>query len=799
MAPCELWADTSPPRHRYGGWTGALCDAPDCPGTPACGDFRGECYIADTTLPLRQQFPECKCHGKFSGNDCSAFDSSVYDDVTVERKPNTSTVVTNTLDIGAKRTYFFSVDAQDGVLVQLFSESPGADAILLGRPDTEPSITLGTPNVFDEPAWIQHKLNHTLSEVMTSSGEYFVTVLNGRYATEPLTYTLSFERHTDCSGALQDCNGHGTCDVNCKCDDGYEGVRCELPVPTLPINGPTVHRTVDVGEWAYFLYQPGTNATEVEFKLTGTNIHKKSFPLLIVGPAVQRRSNNLRLVTKPDTGLLFDYDGYTSPIKDQTLVVRKKGAAINFFFIGVHNTRNSWQPVQVALTVTERTTSAFDASGCSASAAAAESCSNTLCHGRGSVITDNDGYPSCSCEVGWKAATFCGAPFFESFVNLLSTAQDVGFLCNLCDFDISLERNTMRLYSIPQPLQRLTGLSIVAKSANASVRGNPSLLVSEYLPRSIADFRFVASSSSPNETLIIHDQSPTGRYWLLVYANVAGDYSITASREATPGEPLFTETFFEGLVDWVQTTTIGLVTAIVAGSLIVCLCVGCCLQIRGSGGVRKAAHDLNRAVSQVGTSVSWAACACAFVCVCMCVVACRHAYACVAMCTCARVSAHAHRSAHVLHTALTVPDFRGSSRRLAGRNARPRGDQSSRASQALSLQLAAIAQQHAEARRASPAAPPQPRGRVPPQHIRSPQPTAPRRAVPPPRRPAGSPSSPSVPLVQHPYPPQHQVQQRGGGGYPQQAGGSPGYPQHSPGRPGYPQQSPYPQQRVPPR
>jgi len=331
------------------------------------------------------------------------------------------------------------------------------------------------------------------------------------------------------------------------------------------------------------------------------------------------------------------------------------------------------------------------------------------------------------------------------------------------------------------------------------VRGNPSLLVSEYLPRSIADFRFVASSSSPNETLVIHDQSPTGRYWLLVYANVAGDYSITASREATPGEPLFTETFFEGLVDWVQTTTIGLVTAIVAGSLIVCLCVGCCLQIRGSGGVRKAAHDLNRAVSQVGTSVSWAACACAFVCVCMCVVACRHAYACVAMCTCARVSAHAHRSAHVLHTALTVPDFRGSSRRLAGRNARPRGDQSSRASQALSLQLAAIAQQHAEARRASPAAPPQPRGRVPPQHIRSPQPTAPRRAVPPPRRPAGSPSSPSVPLVQHPYPPQHQVQQRGGGGYPQQAGGSPGYPQHSPGRPGYPQQSPYPQQRVPPR
>ena len=139
-----------------------------------------------------------------------------------------------------------------------------------------------------------------------------------------------------------------------------------------------------------------------------------------------------------------------------------------------------------------------------------------------------------------------------------------------------------------------TGLSIIARSSQNL--GNPSLLVSEYLPRSIVDFRFVSSSSSPNETLVIRNQSPTGRYWLALYGNVGANYTVEASRQTTPGEPLFSSTFMEDLIDWVTDTSIGLVTAIIAAGVVLCLCVGCCYQVC-VGGVKKTAQDL---VGEVG-------------------------------------------------------------------------------------------------------------------------------------------------------------------------------------------------------
>ena len=409
--------------------------------------------MADTSLPTRQQFPTCHCTEGFSGPACATLDSSRYEELTVPMNSGSTALEPNTLDIGTHRTYLFPVNAGDGVLVQLSSHSPAADAILLGQPGRAPPLVREFDTAFDGPAWIQHKVNHTLSVGVVTDGYYFVRVINGRYATEPLTYTLTFERHTDCRGGLQQCNGHGSCDKQCKCEDGYEGVRCELEVPTLPLNGPTVQRTVGVGEWEYFVYQSGPNATEVEFKLTGTNIHKKSFPLLMVGATTQRRANNLRLVT--DESAFFDYDGYTSAVKDQTLLVRRKGVA--FYFIGVHNTRNSWQPVQVALSVTERKVPAFDASSCSTSAATQAACDRDYCHSRGAIATDTNGHPFCVCESGWASSTLCGTPRFSSFVNLLAAAQEVGFLCNLCNFDIPMEDNGLRVYSIPQPLQKQTG------------------------------------------------------------------------------------------------------------------------------------------------------------------------------------------------------------------------------------------------------------------------------------------------------------------------------------------------------
>ena len=92
------------------------------------------------------------------------------------------------------------------------------------------------------------------------------------------------------------------------------------------------------------------------------------------------------------------------------------------------------------------------------------------------------------------------------------------------------------------------------------------------------------------------------RYWLVVYANVEATYRVTAERETTPGQPLFASTFMEELWDWVSNTNIGFVTALVAGTIVLCLCIGCCWQVHQSGGVKGTAKQLRRNFSEVGAS-----------------------------------------------------------------------------------------------------------------------------------------------------------------------------------------------------
>lgn len=650
---------------RYGGWSGTLCDAPACPGSPhPCGDFRGNCEVADTSLPLRDQFPECSCNEGFSGTTCSTLSLPA---LRTKQVANVTTpkMFTGTLDIGESALYEFDVFAGEGVLVELMSMTPDADPILLGQRDNFPSLVQGgTGRAFDEPAWIQHSPNHTLSVAIAADGIYFVRVLNGRYATGPLTYSIYLERHTDCSGGLNNCNGHGVCDKQCKCAPEYEGIRCELVVPTLA-SGSSVTKTVQIGGWEYFVFRSAASTTEVELQLTGTNLHPKSEPILLVGTSRNRFSNNLRFITS--SSALFDYDGFTSASKNQRLVVRDQSPL--YYFIGVHNTRNSWQEATVTLTVNEYTTPQYDDTGCDANRTR---CDRELCKGRGAYTTNKDNFPVCECESGWAAKTLCGTPQFTSFA-MLSAAQEIGFLCNLCEFDLYLGGQAMQVYKIPQPLQASTGLQITASAANASQFGNPSLLVSQYLPRSLMDFRFISSSASPNETLVLRDQSPTGRYWLAVYANTEADYHIQASRQTTPGEKLFSSSFMEELVDWVTDTNIGFITAIVAGALVLCLCLGCCYQICTSG-VKASTKQLAENVSRLGADVRLA--------------------------------------------------VQQSSRRLQVHRQAPRQARAGDASMSLALELASIAR--AAAAHNSPQGGGRPRGIPAQHHIRAPQPTAPR-------------------------------------------------------------------------
>ena len=344
--------------------------------------------------------------------------------------------------------------------------------------------------------------------------------------------------------------------------------------------------------------QSSDNTREVEVKLTGSAV--RSNPLVSVAVSTLKRSNPLRLVA--GSSALFDYDGFTSRASSQTVKINKRGSA--FYYIGVHNTRNAASPLEVSLSVQGHTSHTFTRTDCLSSIAAQTECGVELCSGRGTYATDENGNPFCLCQSGWAADAYCNSPRFASFSNLLEAAQRIGFLCNLCDFELSMKGDELQVYKIPQPLQKSTGLALSVQSANASALGNPSLLVSQYLPRSIVDFSFISSSNSANESLSLATQSPTGRYWVAVYANTKNSYSVQATRQRQPGTTVLTSAFFKELWAWASGTTLGTVTSIVGIAVLLCLCCGCAWQVCSSGGtgVKK------RLKGQMGDLRKWTLC-----------------------------------------------------------------------------------------------------------------------------------------------------------------------------------------------
>jgi len=583
--------DPPPNIYEWGTWAGSLCDIMNCPGTPPCNGQGGTCV-----LDADAGFPVCACSAGFSGAKCNIL-AQGFSNI---NNPSHAELA-GTLEIGQNKTYVFNVNATQGIMVRLQSANPGADPILLGQVGKVPPLVPEATTQFDRMAWIQGLSTHMLSFTASTSGFCFVQVLNGRYATDRLEYSLVVEAVSGCPAALGNCSDHGSCASGvCQCENGYEGQRCESRVPQVNSTQPVVVEALAIGEWRYFMYESTAAAKEVKFELVHSRSTRRSQALMTVGVTSQRRANNLRVLT--GEAAMFDYGGYTSKAMAQELVVRREGHS--FFFIGVHNSGHSVAPVTVSLTATEYSAVQFDGTGCDANAAATANCSARLCHGHGAYTTD-EGVPICLCESGWVSDTMCNTPRFTSFASLLSAAQDVGFLCNLCNFEIPLAQNALRVYKIPQPLQKQTGLHIVASTVNGtSAFGNPSLLVSSILPRSITDFTFVSSSSSSNESLTLYEQSPTGRYWLVVYGNTAATYQVEASRETTPGEELFAEGFLESLWDWVSGTTLGAATAAVAGGVIILMCVGCCMQVC-RGGIKKTAEQLRENVADVGACCGW--------------------------------------------------------------------------------------------------------------------------------------------------------------------------------------------------
>lgn len=65
---CNQVRIREPESTRTYGWSGALCEIPDCPGAPDCGGAaRGECIVNGT-------YPSCKCAYPFTGSACQNYD-----------------------------------------------------------------------------------------------------------------------------------------------------------------------------------------------------------------------------------------------------------------------------------------------------------------------------------------------------------------------------------------------------------------------------------------------------------------------------------------------------------------------------------------------------------------------------------------------------------------------------------------------------------------------------------------------------------------------------------------------------
>lgn len=584
------------------GWSGTLCDVMDCPGTPDCGgQERGTCTVDPRTDP-ELQVPVCECSDGFTGEDCNNVDTTNF--LMVEPTLGTTQNFNGSVRIGNEQVYYLEVpDSVDvaSLFVSMTALQHGADGMMLVRSTVVPSLVRDASTRFDNNAWIQEDLTQRVVLEARGGNMYFIRILNGRYATVNLDFMLSVQLYDTCPPGLNNCGGpdNGECVRECVCKPGWGGLTCEKPVTPLADRTEVNVGRMGVGAWKYYVFEAPASVLDMEVKLRQVVHAPRSQPIVLVAAVPEALATSIRRVTSD--AAMFDFDQFTSRAEEQTLVIRK-GATSQLYYIGVHNTRHAVAPVDLTLQVVTHETPAFDAAGegCD-DEGNDETCGQLMCHGRGAYSEGERG-PFCQCESGWNSATFCNTPSFSSFVRLQQAAQEVGFLCNLCLFNRTMTTNEMQIYKIPQPLQTATGLTLHVEALPDMDTGNPSILVSEYLPRHLFDFVYVSSSVRNYENLTLRDPSPTGRYWMVVYANQDGNYLVRASRDSLGAATVLTSSFLRELSIWMTTDQTGQMVTAMAGTLAFCVCCFCSWQLCTSGS-KKTKEELVKATTEFASGV----------------------------------------------------------------------------------------------------------------------------------------------------------------------------------------------------
>lgn len=88
------------------------------------------------------------------------------------------------------------------------------------------------------------------------------------------------------------------------------------------------------------------------------------------------------------------------------------------------------------------------------------------------------------------------------------------------------------------------------------------------------------------------NSSPSGEYFIAVYAATPGEFKVQASRVIYPVNIPAGPSFIDQLRAWITGSTLGIAIIAAGGGLLLCVCLGCCLQQCGPSCNSKLAEKL---------------------------------------------------------------------------------------------------------------------------------------------------------------------------------------------------------------
>lgn len=373
-----------------------------------------------------------------------------------------------------------------------------ADPVLLTGVNDPP--TMSSFAAIDVGSWQSRSSVHELVFVTQGRALQYVTVANGRYAEDRLSYALYVEviSGAECPPAIANCSNHGVCaQAKCTCDNGWEGLACAIPAAVLVNATSVVSPMLSPGEWAFYVY-PLSDVppaiVEVDLVMTQVSSGLLARPLLTAFFDSARSATSLAGLQSEHA--LFDFNGFSSQarigaaVQQRVVALRTNARSERVLYVGVSNSVQARSPVSVSVALVAL--SSYTTPPCTGTA-----CRSTYCASHGDVSVIN-GQPTCICDVGWNPENNCAGPLLVKFDTLIAAAQSITFLCSVCAVaSVPLDRSGMAFYKVPQPLQASTGLQVTVRPASGVVAasgGSRRRLVG-------ADARTLASNASINSNV----------------------------------------------------------------------------------------------------------------------------------------------------------------------------------------------------------------------------------------------------------------------------------------------------------